>query len=76
LAVLAVRYYFRLVGRDDVFEDETGVLASSVDQAEAETLGVIDELRAHGQLPDISERWCLELHDNRGGHVLRSLPLF
>jgi hypothetical protein len=72
---MAKRYHFRLIGPDENIEDEEGVLAASIDQAEAEAVQLVAEMHARDELPDPSERWRLEIHDE-DGVVLRSLQLY
>jgi hypothetical protein len=72
--LMAERYYFRLRSDDETIEDETGVMAESVAQAEAEALTLIDEFRRADALPDAAENWRLEIHDAAGA-VLRTLHL-
>jgi hypothetical protein len=69
------RYYFRLVGDGETIEDETGVLAGSIAQAEAEAVTLIAEFRDNGELPDAAERWRIEIHDENGV-VLRVFQLY
>ncbi|MDE4913904.1 MULTISPECIES: hypothetical protein [unclassified Methylobacterium] len=71
---MAERYYFRLSSDGETIEDEVGVLAASIAQAEAEALVLIEEFRRAGDLPDAGEGWRMEIHDG-AGTVLRTLQL-
>ena len=68
------RYFFNLVGPARAIEDPTGVEADTPDQAEAEALAVIAEMRLSGDLPLLGEDWQLEIRDGTG-RLVRSIPL-
>ena len=68
------RFYFRLVSAQDIMEDPVGALAEDIEEALAEALSAIDELRRQGDLPDRTGAWHLEIR-SESGVLLRSIEL-
>jgi hypothetical protein len=70
-----VRCYFHIVGGSDDFLDESGVEVDSLEEARAEALMVIDELRRHDR--SIVEHWggrSMRIVDEVG-RLLSVIPL-
>lgn len=68
------RFHFRLVSAQDVIEDPVGALAEDVEEAQAEALSAIEELRRQGDMSDVTGGWHLEIR-SESGVLLRSIAL-
>jgi len=68
-----MRFYFNLVDGREVILDETGVEVPSQEEARAEGLNAIRELREEDEGMDWGA-WCLSIADG-SGRVFFSLPL-
>jgi hypothetical protein len=68
------RFHFRLVSARDIIEDPVGALAEDIEEAQAEALSAIADLRRQGDMPDGTGEWRLEIR-SASGVLLRSLQL-
>jgi hypothetical protein len=70
-----MRCYFHLVNGDETIPDDTGVEVSDVDDAKAQALMAIHEIREEAIQVGASWRgWRLDIVD-RSGRILLSIPL-
>ena len=68
------RFYFRLVSAGEVIEDPIGSAALDLEEAHAEAVAAIEELRLEGELPEDAGDWHLEIR-SASGVLLRSFQL-
>ncbi|KAB1071749.1 DUF6894 family protein [Methylobacterium planeticum] len=68
------RFHFRLVSAQDVIEDPVGALAEDIEEAQAEALSAIEELRRQGDMSDVIGGWNLEIR-SESGVLLRSIEI-
>jgi hypothetical protein len=68
------RFHFRLVSAGEVIEDPIGVAAGDLEEAQAEAMAAIEELRTQGELPEDAGDWHLEIR-SASGVLLRSIQL-
>ena len=68
------RFHFRLVSAGEVLEDPIGVAASDLEEAHAEAMAAIGELRTQGELLEDAGEWGLEIRST-SGVLLRSIQL-
>ncbi|GJD50051.1 hypothetical protein OPKNFCMD_2787 [Methylobacterium crusticola] len=71
---MAQKYFFNLVNVTAIIEDPSGVEADNIEQAEAEALFTLDEMRVAGELQLDKPEWRLEICDE-SGRVLRTIRL-
>lgn len=60
------RYYFNLINCTDEITDRVGVVAVDVEQAHAEAVSVIAEMKDSGELPSDLSDWNLEIRTESG----------
>ncbi|WP_336491999.1 DUF6894 family protein [Methylobacterium nigriterrae] len=65
------RFHFRLVSPEEAIEDPIGAEAEDVEEAQAEAMAALEELRAQGELPEAGG-WHLEIR-SASGVLLRSI---
>lgn len=68
------RYFFHLVNCIDEITDSVGVDADTADQAHAEAVAVIAEMKNDGDLPSDLSDWNLEIR-TRTGDLVRLIRL-
>ena len=68
------RFHFRLVHSGGTIEDPIGAAAEDIEEAHAEAMAAIEELRLQGELPEDAGEWHLEIC-NASGMLLRSIQL-
>ena len=68
------RFHFRLASAGEVIEDPIGVAATDVEEAQAEAMAAVEELRLEGELPMDAGEWRLEIR-SASGVLLRSINL-
>jgi hypothetical protein len=68
------RFHFRLVSAEEVIEDPIGAEAEDLEEAQAEAVAALEELRTQGDLPEDAGEWHLEIR-SASGVLLRSIQL-
>ena len=68
---MSKRYRFDLESGPIEIQDETGVEASSLDQAIEQAVAGIAEMRASGEMPAADENWELVIRDEDGTEMKR-----
>ncbi|WP_336491258.1 DUF6894 family protein [Methylobacterium nigriterrae] len=68
------RFHFRLVSPEEAIEDPIGAEAEDVEEAQAEAVAAIEELRTQGELPEDAGEWHLEVR-SASGVLLRTVQL-
>lgn len=63
---VAERFYFDLRSRQTVIIDETGSLASDLNEAIVQALEALREMRASGEMDDFDDGWKLVIRDDLG----------
>jgi len=71
---MSQRFHFRLVSSEEAIEDTIGAEAQDVEEAQAEALAAIEELRTQGELPEGAGEWHLEIR-SASGVLLRTIQL-
>ncbi|KAB1074872.1 DUF6894 family protein [Methylobacterium planeticum] len=71
---MPLRFHFRLVSAREVIEDPIGAGASDLEEAQAEVMAAIEELRTQGELSEDASEWHLEIR-SPSGVLLRSIEL-
>ncbi|WP_336490600.1 DUF6894 family protein [Methylobacterium nigriterrae] len=66
------RFHFRLVSSEEAIEDAIGAEAEDVEEAQAEAMAALEELRTQGELPEDAGDWHLEIR-SASGVLLRSI---
>ncbi len=66
IAPMPQRYFFHLVNCIDEITDFVGVDADTADQAHAEAVAVIFEMKDDGDLPSDLSDWNLEIRTGNG----------
>jgi hypothetical protein len=70
-----MRCYFHLVNGDETIPDDTGIEVSDLEDAKAQALQAIDDLRDEAIQAGASwQDWRLDIVD-RSGRILLSIPL-
>ena len=68
---VAKRFYFDLTNGQTTLRDETGVEATSLNEALEQARAAIDEMRDNGELDGLGRGWQLIIRDERGAVVQR-----
>ena len=63
---LAQRFFFDLKRGQKVIADETGILASDLNEAIVEALEALREMRASGEMDEFDDEWKLVIRDDLG----------
>ncbi len=68
------RYFFDIVTDTGIVRDDTGVEAADNDEVLDQAWGVISELTADNDIPEVDNVWTLIIRDEAGA-VVGKLPL-
>ena len=66
---MSQRYYFHLINCTHEITDRIGAVAIDVEQAHAEAISVITEMKDAGELPTDLSDWNLEIRTESGDLV-------
>jgi hypothetical protein len=69
-----MRYYFNLINHTECILDDTGIEVSTPEQAQAQALKAVQEMRDEGEDSAEWDEWRLEVSD-AGGAVAFSVNL-
>ena len=63
---MPMRYYFNLINHTERILDDTGIEVSTLEQAQAQALKAVQEMRAEGEDSAEWDEWRLEVSDAAG----------